>query len=592
MSRARQNFHERSEEAYALFAGGRITTQPTFSNVVDIFDLLSGMWNTSTLSASRELVAAASLGNLAFFGGGYNSTSVNIVDIFNATTQTWSTATLSQARHYLAAASIGDIVAFGGGSNGSVPVSVVDVYNVTSNMWFTLSLDQSRGFLAATSSTNTIFFGGGATSSGDSDFVDIFSLPNTPPPSPQVQTLSSTPTPTTAYSFPASIQIPMSMSMSINSPFLLPRPSVEPIASFSGVVVGIVVGIVALLIAVGLILFLTLFIKKRRKRKIQIKRSHNENNEMIEEKSGAVVTESNMNTVVFEHETNTTTPMTTTLSTYQPGTETLKSLSPGQIPLNELEIDREIGQGTYGRVCVGKWKKYRVALKFCQNRGKMNEFLREANLMISLSPHPNVVRIYGVSIDGTQPIIVMEYCAGGSLDKLLYDNEQQISLEVKLRWVYEIAVGMSHLHKFNIVHRDLAARNILLSHSNPNNAQLKISDFGMSRVLQEDIEGKTKNTFGPIRWMAPESIRSQVYSKQSDVWMFGMLVYEIVAQCEPHVDVDPNEVAILIRDKVLTPEIPSDCPEKLRQVMQLCWQQDPKQRPTMESIRSLLENVD
>jgi len=69
-------------------------------------------------------------------------------------------------------------------------------------------------------------------------------------------------------------------------------------------------------------------------------------------------------------------------------------------------------------------------------------------------------------------------------------------------------------------------------------------------------------------------------------------VYEIVAQCEPHVDVDPNEVAILIRDEGLTPEIPSDCPEKLRQVMQLCWQQDPKQRPTMESIRSLLENVD
>jgi len=161
-------------------------------------------------------------------------------------------------------------------------------------------------------------------------------------------------------------------------------------------------------------------------------------------------------------------------------------------------------------VYVGKWKKYRVALKFCQNRGKMEEFMREANLMISLPPHRNVVRMYGVSIDGTQPIIVMEYCGGGSLDKLLYDTEEQISEQQKIRWVHEIALGMRHLHKYNIVHRDLAARNILLSHSNLNDARLKISDFGMSRVLQQDIEGRTRNPFGPIRWMAPESIDSHV----------------------------------------------------------------------------------
>jgi serine/threonine protein kinase len=69
----------------------------------------------------------------------------------------------------------------------------------------------------------------------------------------------------------------------------------------------------------------------------------------------------------------------------------------------------------------------------------------------------------------------------------------------------------------------------------------------MSRVLQQDIEGKTRNPFGPIRWMSPESIGQQVYSKKSDVWMFGIVVYEIVAQNEPHVDVDPNQVAFLIR---------------------------------------------
>jgi serine/threonine protein kinase len=97
------------------------------------------------------------------------------------------------------------------------------------------------------------------------------------------------------------------------------------------------------------------------------------------------------------------------------GAETLKELSSGQIPFNELEIDTEVGEGKFGRVYVGKWKEYQVALKFCQNRGTMDEFMKEANSMISLPPHPNVVRMYGVSTDGTQTVIVMEYCTGGTL---------------------------------------------------------------------------------------------------------------------------------------------------------------------------------
>jgi serine/threonine protein kinase len=78
-----------------------------------------------------------------------------------------------------------------------------------------------------------------------------------------------------------------------------------------------------------------------------------------------------------------------------------------------LEIGNEIGSGTYGRVCIGKWKTFRIALKFCQNNGKIDEFMREANLMISLPPHPNVVQMFGVCIDGPQPIIIMEYYPGG-----------------------------------------------------------------------------------------------------------------------------------------------------------------------------------
>jgi len=351
----------------------------------------------------------------------------------------------------------------------------------------------------------------------------------------------------------------------------------------NNVLVGILIGsLIGALLLVGGIFVLLLLLRKKRKNK-KLKNDRNNEDFLIKtQRKATVVLESGTNTVT-SNETN------TTMTIYQSRTETLKRLTDFQIPFNKLETGKEIGEGTYGRVCIGKWKKYRVAVKFCQNRGKMEEFMREANLMISLPPHPNVVRMYGLSIDGTQPVIVMEYCAGGSLDKWLYDQRQQISDQQKIRWVHEIAMGMSHLHKHNIVHRDLAARNILLSQPNLANAQPKIADFGMSRVLQQNSEGKTLTSFGPLRWMAPESLRERVYSKKSDVWMFGMLVYEIAARCEPYINVPPDKIAVLIRDEGLTPTIPSNCPQKLRELMQMCWKKQPEQRPNFETICLLLE---
>jgi len=565
---------------YALFAGGINTSE--VSNFVDIYDSLNEVWSTATLSQARLYFAATSLGNLSFFGGGLTSAGQesNIVDIFNATSQTWSNETLSQARSFLAAAAIGDIVAFGGGWNGSASSAVVDMYNATSTIWFTTSLSQPRYFLVATASTDKIFFAGGAVF----DTVDIFDF-NPFASSPQVPlSPSNVPQLYQSPAFPPkSVSSTLTMNLSPSLPPPLSNQSGGNFGEISGSILAVIVSqTIALALVVGLAIVLVILLVKEKRKKKKYDQ-HVENVPMSEQKSETVVIEDDPNKVVSDNDEG------TSLSTYQPGAETLKRLSPGQIPLNELEIGKEIGNGYYGRVCVGKWRKYQVALKFCQNKGKMDEFMREANLMISLPPHPNVVRMYGVSIDGTQPIIVMEYCAGGSLDKVLYDIEMQISEEQKIRWVCEIAQGMIHLHKFNIVHRDLAARNILLSRLNPSTARLKITDFGMSRVLQQDIEGKTLNPVGPIRWMAPESIRDQVYSKKSDVWMFGVLVYEIVARREPHVDVDPNNVLILIRNKGLTPTIPDNCPEKLRQLMEMCWQKQPEQRPSFEIICEVLE---
>jgi hypothetical protein len=583
---------------WALFGGGTIDGTNA-SDVVDMFDSLNGIWSVWRLNQSRYGLTATAIGNLALFGGGTvdGNQPSNVVDIFNLTSpQTWSIATLSVARYYFAASSIGDIVAFGGGTpdNNANFSAAVDMYNVTSNIWFTAILSQPRDYIASSSSINKIFFGGGYNGSR-LNVVDIFEIPlplSPPSSSSQIPSLPLPSNPTTnnltiLSNVPSITTLPISVSATVSNP----KGSnvginVLPLAA----IVGIVIGIVALLIGIGVVLFLILFIKRRKPKK-KYKQEQIAKNSIHSEKRETMVIENVVDTIHNYDGTNTisTTSSATTTTTYQPGTETLQGLSPGQILLNELEIGQEIGEGTYGRVCVGKWKKYRVALKFCQNRGKMEEFLREANLMISLPPYPNVVRMYGVSIDGTQPIIVMEYCAGGSLDKLLYDKQERISNERKIGWVHEIAEGMRHLHKYNIVHRDLAARNILLSQPYPSDAHLKISDFGMSRMLQQDIEGKTMNKVGPIRWMAPESVGQQVYSKKSDVWMFGILVYEIVAQREPHTMINPSEIPILIRDKGFTPTVPNGCPEKLRQLMEMCWNRQPQQRPSFEVICGLLE---
>jgi len=535
LSQARSNLAATSvANRYALFAGG--WNAAGGSNAVDIFDSLSGSWNSATLSQARRGLAAVSLGNLAFFGGGgicCPFLTSNVVDIFNATTQTWSTATLSQNRTWLAAASNGDIVAFGGGDNISNFLAVVDMYNATSNIWFTATLSEPRAGLAATSSINTIYFGGGQSNGVPSNIVDIFDFP-------------SPPTPSNAGMVPTSV--------------------VSPPPSNSALIGGLIGGlIVVLVIGAGTFLVIILVLRRRKRKHNQIINSYNATN---------------------LSKTTTREASQTELASQIQLPETSRTFTKySQISLKEITIEKELGEGKYGKVCLGKWHAACVALKFCKNKAKIDEFMNEMILMIELPPHPNVVHLFGVSLDGPQPVIVMEYCAGGSLDTVLFDINVKLSDEQKIRFVRGIALGMLHLHEHNIVHRDLAARNILLTGS----GDPKISDFGMSRIVETTGEGKTKSDIGPVRWMAPESLAKRIYSKKSDVWTFGIVVYEIVARREPHKEVNPLEVGRLIRDRHLTPKIPSHCPQILREVMQLCWQADPNQRPSFKEICRLLE---
>jgi predicted Ser/Thr protein kinase len=258
-----------------------------------------------------------------------------------------------------------------------------------------------------------------------------------------------------------------------------------------------------------------------------------------------------------------------------------------KIPYKSLVFKKEIGAGSYGKVYVGEWKGTPVAIKVSSSVSDMDGFFDEARITVGLQQHPNVVQTFGVSLDGQLPCIVLELCEGGSLDNRLFDSDVTMTQQQKIALIKGIARGLYHLHTNNIVHRDLAARNVLLNKS----GTPKISDFGMSRVLKSEAEkGKTKTNYGPIRWMAPESLRDLQYSTKSDVWSFGIVVYEIISRNEPHIDVDPLEVAVKIKNEAYHPSLPSNVPEVLRELMLSCWQPDPDNRPSMEQLCNRLNS--
>jgi predicted Ser/Thr protein kinase len=593
---------------YALFAGGW-NVAGSFSNVVDIFDSVSGMWNTTTLSQARENLAATSLRGLAFFGGGDdNNQPFGNVDIFDfSATLTWRGEQLSQPRSQLAASSTGNIVAFAGGSYysggaSSAYYATVDMFNVTSGTWFTMSLSQPRSQLAAASVSGLILFGGGTNGTQDFSTVDIFSLPMSqfvpPPTSPQAptsplgpaQTPMSSSTPyfptTNSTSFTTSVPVVATPSLMAPTSLIAPAPlqtnatDTNSSSITEGVGVGIGLGITAMLIALGIVLFTIFYIKRKKQTK--------KNAEFIMTPSSTPA----LQPVNLNVRSNSVTSSHMSIgSDYQSANVSQSSIVTmkfkySQIPFKDIVLEQMIGDGSYGKVYLAKWNSAHVAVKFCKGKGQLDNFLREINVMIELPPHPNVVQLFGVSLDCPQPVLIMEYCAGGSLDKLLYDSNVKLSDDQKMRLIQGIAAGMYHLHTYNIVHRDLAARNILVTDGgNP-----KISDFGMSRILERVDEGKTNSSVGPVCWMAPESIATRNYSKKSDVWSFGIVVYEIVSQCEPHKDCNVLEVALQIRDKGLTPAIPGNCLPLFSQIMQMCWQKNPDERPTFATIRQILDN--
>ncbi|KAL6043337.1 Non-receptor tyrosine-protein kinase TNK1, variant 2 [Balamuthia mandrillaris] len=215
------------------------------------------------------------------------------------------------------------------------------------------------------------------------------------------------------------------------------------------------------------------------------------------------------------------------------------------VPYKELSFIKKIGEGEYGVVFYGKWDDEEVAIKQLHSIDESQQMMlmKEAHLMGSLSTHPNVIRIIGVSLERNNPsCILTEFMPGGSLLTYLHQLSEAPSQTQQVRMALDVARGMRHLHANRITHRDLATRNLLLD----NDLTIKVSDFGMSRRLNSDTE-VTKSNTGPLKWMPPESLINRQYSEKSDVWAFAVTMWEVANKgAVPYAELNNIATAIAV----------------------------------------------
>uniref|UniRef100_A0A6Q2XNP1 receptor protein-tyrosine kinase n=1 Tax=Esox lucius TaxID=8010 RepID=A0A6Q2XNP1_ESOLU len=267
-----------------------------------------------------------------------------------------------------------------------------------------------------------------------------------------------------------------------------------------------------------------------------------------------------------------------------------------EIHPSHVTKQKVIGAGEFGEVYRGILKasgrkETAVAIKTLKpgySEKQRQDFLSEASIMGQFS-HQNIIRLEGVVTKFKHAMIVTEYMENGALDKYLKDHDGELPSFQLVGMMRGIAAGMKYLSDMSYVHRDLAARNILVNHI----LECKVSDFGLSRVLEDDPEGTYTTSGGkiPIRWTAPEAIAYRKFTSASDVWSFGIVMWEVMAFGErPYWDMSNCEVMKAINEAFRLPA-PMDCPSAVYQLMLQCWLQDRSKRPKFTDIVSLLDKL-
>ncbi|XP_047134794.1 tyrosine-protein kinase ABL1 [Hydra vulgaris] len=261
-----------------------------------------------------------------------------------------------------------------------------------------------------------------------------------------------------------------------------------------------------------------------------------------------------------------------------------------EIPRMDIFMGQKLGGGQYGEVYKAEYKKYgvTVAVKTLkEDQTDVEEFLKEADMMKQIK-HPNLVRLIGVCTHESPIYIITEYMPlGNLLEYLRQSDKADLPATTLLYMASQVAAAMSYLESKGFIHRDLAARNCLVGE----NHLIKVADFGLARSMMNDYYKAHSGAKFPIKWTSPEALAYNKFSSKSDVWAFGVLMWEIVKYgASPYPGHDLNQVYSLI-EQGYRMECPEGCPDAAYELMLDCWKWNPNDRPTFSSICYRLDTM-
>ncbi|CAG9855443.1 unnamed protein product [Phyllotreta striolata] len=249
------------------------------------------------------------------------------------------------------------------------------------------------------------------------------------------------------------------------------------------------------------------------------------------------------------------------------------------IPEQELHISESIGKGEFCEVMLGKWKNNKVAVKVLKDSSEA-----EAILMKSLH-HENLVNLLGIVRKKDQIYLVTEYMSKGSLvDYLRSRGRQHVTKKDQINFAFDTSSGMEYLEKMHVVHRDLAARNVLIAE----NGRAKVSDFGLARNEKNATSESAKL---PIKWTAPEALKQNKFSNKSDMWSFGILLWEIYSFGRVPYPRIPLADVVKHVEKGYKMEAPEGCPSEVYEIMRQAWDLNPEKRPNFHEVKGKLGHL-
>ncbi|POM73144.1 TKL protein kinase [Phytophthora palmivora] len=265
------------------------------------------------------------------------------------------------------------------------------------------------------------------------------------------------------------------------------------------------------------------------------------------------------------------------------------SSSSGPVTFSELKLGKVVGAGRSGSTFSAQWNGLHVAAKVVtsQNDDKLakellKEFHREEEVASSLR-HPNIVQFLGSANDPPRYCLVFEFMEGGPLSAVLR-AKRAVDF---FRLATDMATGMAYLHDHSVMHRDLKSSNVLLAAD----GTAKISDFGLSCILEMGRSADLTAETGTYGWMAPEVIRHEPYSSKADVYSFAVVLWELLAKDVPFKGQTPMQTAIAVAEQRMRPALPRHPPPKVAELIEHCWNQEPTKRPDFSAIVKVLPFV-